>query len=922
MAVTATAAPVRALAGGSEEDSDAQAAWHALDEPQALSLLGVDRGGLSSAEAARRLAEHGPNRLEAAAGPGRLRLFWRQIADPLIYALLASAALAIAFGDFVDGTVVLAVVAVNAVIGYAQEAKAADAIRSLDALVADRARVRRDGAEIELRADRLVPGDVVRLEAGDKVPVDVRLLEVAAPGVDEAALTGESVPATKSVEAVDADAAVADRVGMLHSGTLVTAGTATGVVVATGADTELGRVSSLLAGTTAITTPLTLALAVLARRITLGIGVVAALLIVVGIARGLEAGDAVLAGVTLAVAAVPEGLPAIVTIALAVGVRRMARRRAVIRRLPAVETLGATTVICTDKTGTLTANELAVQALWTPAGRYGDLDRDGGADARALLEAGALCNDAAVSGTGERATVSGEPTDAALAAAAIRAGIDVGHSRRVRPRLAVIPFDSQRGWMATAHPDDRGTLVILKGAPEVVLERCADAPATLAAAAAAVQDLAGEGLRVLAVATHAATALPDPLVDDEPAPAFTLVGLEAMIDPPRSEAVAAVAACRRAGLDVKMITGDHATTASTIARQVGLPDGDVLTGRELDGLDETRLDTAVATTSVFARVVPEHKLRIVAALRRQGHVVAMTGDGVNDAPALKQADIGVAMGRSGTSVAREAADVVLTDDNFATIRAAVEEGRRVYDNLVKALAFVLPTNLGEGLIILVAILAFPITGGEALLPASPVQILWINLVAAVTLALPLAFEAMEPGLMRRAPRPPDEPLLSRFVITRTVIVALLMTGAAIALFLLHRRAALDGGAEEGAALAEAQTVVVTMIVLFQILYLLQSRTRTRPLREIGWTTNRSVFAGIALLLVLHAGFVYLPIMHDLFGSAPLDAAAWAEAALAASIVVPAVAAEKAWRRRAAPGRVVSPDGRRPPAPRATAGPSQ
>jgi calcium-translocating P-type ATPase len=875
--------------------------WHAVDEPQALSLLGVGRSGLSSSEAARRLAAHGPNRLEAHAGPGRLRLLWRQIADPLIYALLASAALAIGFGDLVDGAVVLAVVAVNALIGYAQEASAADAIRSLDALVADRARVRRDDAQIEARADDLVPGDVVRVEAGDKVPADARLLEVAALTVDEAPLTGESVPVAKTVTTVDADAAVADRRNMLHSGTLVTAGTATGVVVATGLETELGRVSSLLAGTAEVTTPLTRALAVLASRITLAIGLVAALLILVGIVRGLEAADAVLAGVTLAVAAIPEGLPAIVTIALAIGVRRMARRCAVIRRLPAVETLGATTVICTDKTGTLTRNELTVQALWTPAERYDLHDADGThaftADARALLEAGALCNDAAVTGAGERAKVSGEPTDAALAAAALAAGVDVEHTRRNRPRLDVIPFDSQRGWMATAHPDEGGALVVLKGAPEAVLERCDDAPAVLVTAAAAVQDLGREGLRVLAVATHTGTAVPDPLVSDVPQRAFTLVGLEAMIDPPRPEAIAAIAACRHAGVDVKMITGDHATTASTIAHQVGLPEGDVLTGRDLDRLDETQLDTAVATTSVFARVVPEHKLRIVAALRRRGDVVAMTGDGVNDAPALKQADIGVAMGRSGTSVARDAADVVLTDDNFASIKAAVEEGRRVYDNLVKALAFVLPTNLGEGLLILIAIVAFPITGGEALLPASPVQILWINLVAAVTLALPLAFEAMEPGLMRRAPRAHDEPLLSRFVITRTVSVALLMTGAAIALFLVHRRRTLDAGAGEAVALAEAQTVVVTMIVLFQILYLLQSRTRARRLREIGWTTNPYVFAGIVLLLALHAGFVYLPVMHDVFGSAPLDAIAWAEATLAALIVLPAVAAEKAWRRR-------------------------
>lgn len=960
--------------------------FHAEPAERALAHVDVDRTrGLTAAEAARRLAEGGPNVLGATRGESWLALLWRQLKSPLVLVLLAAGALAIALGKGADGAVVLGVVALNTLIGFVQEWRAGQAIRALSQLVTERARTRRDGLVTSVLASELVAGDVVLLEAGEQVPADLRLLAARGLETTEAALTGESLPVHKDPAPVAADASLGDRRSMAYAGTLVTAGAGEGVVVATATRTELGRIQSLLETAAPGETPLVRALAVVARTLTIAICAVAVLLAGVALWRGYAAGDAVLAAITLAVAAIPEGLPAIVTIALAIGVRRMARRRAVVRNLPAVETLGGVTIICSDKTGTLTRNEMTVQALWSPAagawavdgvgyapagairpaddavGAPSDAPSDGrpndGAppaelpDAvRALLVAGALCSDARLvrgapvgdaargddarggdargvdarddgapegaprdDGAGDAWRVEGDPTEGALVVVAAKAGLAADALRAERPRLDAVPFDSARQWMATLHPSAPDApagdaTLYAKGAPEVLLPHCATdaagAPLDRAAAADHAAALARRGLRVLAVAARRTDAGSLDAPDGTAAPLprdLVLLGLVGMIDPPRPEAITAVAACRAAGIDVAMITGDHRETAVAVGRALGLvPEGRAdhlaAVGAELAAADDAALRTLARERRVFARVSPEQKLRLVRALQADGHVVAMTGDGVNDAPALKQADIGVAMGITGTAVSREAADVVLTDDDFATIAAAVTEGRRVYDNLVKALAFVLPTNLGEALIILVAVVAFPVVGGTPLLPMAPVQILWINLVATVTLALPLAFEAREPDVMRRPPRPADAPLLDGFVQWRTVSVALLMTAVAIVLFLLEHARLGAAGVPAERALREAQTLAVTAVVLMQMAYVIQCRSRTGSVREVGLWSNRWVWVGIAALGALQAAFVHWGPLQHAFAAAPLEPAAWGRAALGALTVVPLVAAEKRWRR--------------------------
>ncbi len=680
------------------------------------------------------------------------------------------------------------------------------------------------------------------------MPADLRLLVVKDLQAVEAALTGESLPVEKDSVPVAADASLGDRRSMAYSSTLVTYGTATGVVVGTGRHTELGRVSDLLQSTTRMETPLTRTLARFGHSLTLVILVVTGLLFAVAFARGFSLLDATLAAITLAVAAIPEGLPAIISIALAIGVQRMARRRAVIRSLPAVETLGATTVICSDKTGTLTRNEMTVKAIWTGKGDYevegqgyepkGGILRaghrtTGSEDVVDLLRAGLLCNDAVVAEVQGTWVLHGDPTEGALVTAALKAGHDQEATRRAHPRLDVVPFESEHKFMATLHDWGMERRILLKGAPEVVLQRCSSGPSgeplNLKLLHAEVAGLAGRGMRVLALAEKQTNQ--DQVSHSEVGEHFRFLGLLGMIDPPRPEAIEAIAACQKAGITVKMITGDHPGTAEAIGRDLGLGSPrPAVTGRELDGLDEAQFQQVAKSAHVFARVAPEHKLRLVRTLQAQGEIVAMTGDGVNDAPALKQADIGVAMGITGTSVSREAAAMVLMDDNFASIRAAVEEGRRVYDNLVKALAFVLPTNLGEALVLLVAVCFFPLVEGRPLLPILPVQILWINLVATVTLALPLAFEAMEPDVMARPPRRPDQPLLDRFLLVRTVLVALLMTVGAVGLFLYEYRTEAAQRVHLDLALREAQTMVVTVLTLMQAFYLLMCRS----LKDWSW----------------------------------------------------------------------------------------
>jgi magnesium-transporting ATPase (P-type) len=843
--------------------------------------------------------------------------------DPLIWVLLASAALAFLLGETVDAFVVLAVVALNTIIGFAQEYRAGKEIEALIDLVPRQTTVLRDGERIQISANNLVPGDVVLLQSGDQVPADARIVSSKSLQVDKSALTGESVPVEKGPEPVEDGSEIGDRSGVVHGGTLATYGTGMAVVVTTGNETELGRISSLLGGATETETPLTGQIAVFSKWLTVAVVVVAVLLLPLGLLRGFPVADALLAAIALAVAAIPEGLPAIITISMAVGVRRMAGRRAIIRRLPAVETLGSTTVINTDKTGTLTRNEMTVKELWTPGegtpgGAYGLggtgydpegdlLDGDGNPASEVperveeLARAGLLCNDASINDGEDGRTVAGDPTEGALVVAAEKLGFDAGETRRRFARVDSIPFESERRYMATLNDTPEGKearRVYLKGAPEVVLERCASAagggPLDRDEALGEVERMSSQGMRVLAVAAKSGAGR-DTIEETDAEDGFEFLGFAGMIDPPRQEAIEAVAACHDAGITVKMITGDHAGTAAAIGRQIGLTgenetDG-ATTGRELDRLSEEELAETAASTNVFARVAPEHKIRLVRALQEGGEVAAMTGDGVNDAPALKQADIGVAMGITGTDVSKESADVVLTDDNFASIAAAVEEGRRVYDNIIKALAFLLPTNLGEALIILLAVAFFPVTAaGDALLPITLVQILWINLVAAVTLGLPLAFEAKEPDIMGRPPRDPGRPILDRFVISRTVVVGLLMTAGAIGLFILRYFVSGDD-------LAGAQTAAVTTVILFQIFYLFECRSLRGSTLKMGLFSNRWIYVGIGAILVLQLGFVYLPFMNVLFGSAPLTLAAWGQALLVGALVLPVVGLEKALRER-------------------------
>ncbi|MFC1643237.1 HAD-IC family P-type ATPase [Myxococcota bacterium] len=906
--------------------------WHAIDAGDAVEQLEARQEGLTPDEATERLGRYGANTIVMARPDGPLKLLLRQLNSPLLFVLLGSGGIALALGKVTDGAVVLGVVALNAIIGFIQEFRAQKAITALGEMVPETAVVRRDAQVSHVPAADVVPGDIVLLQSGDRVPADIRLLSVKNLQVDESTLTGEAVPVAKQVSAVPEDSGLGDRTCMSYGGTMVTYGTGVGVVAATGASTELGRISTLLRQTEVLTTPLTRSMARVSLWLTFVILGVTALLFGVGWLRGYSVADATVAAIALAVAAIPEGLPAIITIALAIGVSRMARRHVIIRSLPAVETLGGTTVICSDKTGTLTKNEMTVQSVWTQRGSFqlsgvgyepeGQLLQDGNrvdpfpSEVIDIVRAGVLCNDSALRQSPEKRWIAeGDPTEVALIVSARKLGLTEERLTEEWPRVDTVPFESERQIMGTLHHSPDGRQVILvKGAPEVVFERCdAEAtsnPLTKAELRAAVEGLAVTGLRVLAMASKVVDEPMEQLDERHLDGGFRFLGVQGMSDPPREEAIAAVEHCRTAGIRVKMITGDHAATASAIGRQLGLgQDGVVVTGGELAKMSDEEIRISAASADVFARVAPEHKLRLVSALQENGEIVAMTGDGVNDSPALKRADIGVAMGITGTAVSRQASDMVLTDDNFASIVSAVEEGRRVFDNLIKSLVFVLPTNIGEALVILVAVMFFPVVDGHPTMPILPVQILWVNLVATVALALPLAFEAMEPNVMARPPRVPKAPILDTFVLARTAYVAVLMAAGAIGLFHLELGVGLDNGLDQARATSEAQTAAVTAIIAFQLFYLLSCRSLKRTMFAIGVFSNPSVFIGVVSIILLQLGFVCVPFMQDLFGSALLGPDAWLRAFLVGAGVWPIVTIEKSLRRRrerrsqhSAPGR--------------------
>ncbi|HXF09035.1 MAG TPA: HAD-IC family P-type ATPase [Candidatus Acidoferrales bacterium] len=855
-------------------------AWHALDGEVVTASFDTPTDGLAEDEVRRRLQQWGPNRLPGASTMPAWRRLMRQFNNLLIHILLVSAAITLALHHLIDTVVILTVVLANALIGFIQEGRAEQAIEAIRSLIAPRTTVLREGARHQIDATMVVPGDLVLLEAGDRVPADVRLLRASGLRIDESLLTGESVTVAKQVTPVPPQAGLGDRLDMAFSGTLIVAGQGLGVVVATGNRTEIGRISSLLRDVQTLQTPLLKKMDRFGRQLAAVILAVSVLVFMGALARGMRWDEAFLVVVGLAVAAIPEGLPAVLSITLALGVRRMAARKAIVRLMPAVETLGAVTVICSDKTGTLTRNEMMVAQIVTAQGTievareddqpHGTFLRQGEVvpetelpTITSLAKVAALCNDAELQ-TGDGAwTVSGDPMDGALLVLAQKAGLDLPTLRATHPRISEIPFDSARKFMATVHrlPDGRHEEYV-KGAPERLLEMCThhwttegEVPLATPHWAEAIERLAGAGYRVMALAVRT---LQDPDHSSEEATRhLTLIGLIGLHDPPRQEAIAAVAECQRAGIRVKMITGDHVGTAVAIARQLGLTDGDqTLTGSDLEGMDEVALRDAVRHTAVFARATPEHKLRLVQALQANGEIVAMTGDGINDAPALKRADVGIAMGKKGTEAAKQAAEMVLADDNFATIVTAIREGRTVYDNLRKVIGWTLPTNGGESMIFILAIAV------DLTLPLSPLQILWINTITAMTLGLVLAFDPPEAGVMARPPRDPDSGLLSGYLIWRVVLVSLLITAGAFLVFEI----ALNLGRD----LETARTLVVNAIVAMEAFYLFNARflSSAPPLLQ-GLKATRAVLIGVSSIILLQLAFTYTPQAQLLFDTRPL-----------------------------------------------------
>jgi magnesium-transporting ATPase (P-type) len=884
--------------------------WYALPAAVALAALEADDHGLATTEAEARLERLGPNKLPTAAGRGPLVRFLLQFHNLLIYVLLVAAVLAAALGETTDATVIMAVVVVNAVIGFVQEGRAERALEAIRGMIDPKASVLRDGRRQTVDADEIVPGDVVLIEAGDRVPADLRLFKTKNLRIEEAILTGESVAVEKQTEPVVQQAALGDRTSMAFSGTFVAAGQGAGVAVSTAVQTELGRISTLLGSVQSLKTPLIHQMDRFAKQVTLVVLAISAIAFVAAYASNAYGlADAFMIVVGLAVAAIPEGLPAIMTITLAIGVTRMAKRHAIVRRLPAVETLGSVSVICSDKTGTLTRNEMTVQMVVTAACTYeatgvgydptgsfrvdaGEVSPGDGPALTEIVQAGLLCNDAELHQAEGVWRIDGDSMEGALLTLAAKAGLDASLVRKQLPRTDEIPFDAAHRFMATLHHSHTdGSFILIKGAPERVIDMCAtergpagDFAIDRSSWARKVGTLAARGQRVLAFARKPARQGQQDLTFDDVATGATLLGLMGFIDPPRDEAIAAVSDCRAAGIRVVMITGDHAVTAREIARQLGLSDDPkTLTGTDLESLDEQGLRHAVRETTVFARTTPEHKLRLVEALQSEGLTVAMTGDGVNDAPALKRADVGVAMGSKGTEVAKQAAEVVLADDNFASIVAAVREGRTVYDNIVKVIGWTLPTNGGEAVTILAAIalgLALPIT---------PAQILWVNMVTAVALGLTLAFEPTEHGTMRRPPRPRTQPLLGAELVWRIAFVSALFVAGTFGMFFWAE--------ERGLPIETARTIVVNTLVVMEVFYLFSVRyVHGTSLTLQGVLGTPAVLVGVSVVVVAQLLLTYTSFLQRAFGTQPLsflDGAAIIGVGIALLV---AVEIEKAVRR--------------------------
>ena len=882
--------------------------WHSREVTDVVARLQTDpRRGLTIEEAARRLARDGPNRLPPPTRrPAWLR-FLLQFHNVLIYMMLTSAVVAGILSHWIDATVLFAAVIVNAVIGFIQEGKAEEALDAIRNLLSLRTTAIRQGERIQLAVEDLVQGDLVTLASGDKVPADIRVVSAKSLYVNEAILTGESAVAEKSSTAVATESPLGDRRCLLYSGTLVSSGQGTGIVVATASRTELGRISAMLEDVQEMTTPLVRQMAAFSRWLAAAIGIIAVGTFFVGVLwRGHSADDMFMMVVALAASSIPEGLPAIMTITLALGVRRMASRNAIVRHLPAVETLGSVTVICSDKTGTLTKNEMTVQSILSGKLAFdvsgsgyvpeGALHLDDAAiqpgdypEITELARAGALCNDALLRHRNGTWQVEGDPTEGALCTLAVKAGLDPLVEREAFPRVDAIPFESEHRFMATLHHDHDGSgFIYVKGAPERLFGMCTtaragghDLPMERAIWDQRVEEVAGLGMRTLAIAMKRVPATQRDLRFEDVETGCTLLGLLGIIDPPREEATAAVADCASAGIRVKMITGDHAETARAIGARLGIgQDKPAMTGSQIEQLDDEHLRLAVSDLDVFARTSPAHKLRLVGALQAAGQIVAMTGDGVNDAPALKRADVGVAMGLKGTDAAKEVADVVLADDNFTTISGAVREGRGIYDSIRKFILFMLPTNGGEALVVTAAILF------EWTLPLTAAQVLWINMVTSSTLGLALAFETPESDVMKRPPRNPQQPLISWFFVWRIGMVSGLMMTGALGLFLWE----LDRGAD----INRARTIAVSAVVMAEMWYLLNSRYILRSvLSRDGLFGNSYVWIVIGACALLQLAYVHTTPLQAVFHSTDLSLAEWARVLLVGLFVFSVAEMEKA-----------------------------
>jgi magnesium-transporting ATPase (P-type) len=887
-------------------ESDKNKTWHATDVDSVISELAGNTEGLSEKEAQDRLQQYGPNSLpEAAKQPAWLR-FLLQFHNVLIYILIAAAVVTALMQHWIDTFVILGVVVINSIIGFIQEGKAERALEGIRKMLSLNARVKRAGKTHSVDAKDLVPGDIVLLESGDKIPADLRLIKVRNLKVEESPLTGESVPVDKNTDVLEKHVPLGDRFNMAFSGTMVTSGRATGIVVATGGQTELGKINEMMNAVQSLKTPLLQQMDRFGKMLSIVIGALTALFFFIGfVFHDYPTEELLLAVIGLAVAAIPEGLPAIMTITLALGVQQMARQKAIIRRLPSVETLGSVTVICSDKTGTLTRNEMTVQKLlvgehtfkvtgtgYAPEGEIQDdtgnaVKADDIDGLRQLIQCAHTCNDADLNEKDGEWVLQGDPTEGGLLTLARKAGEAFAEPHK---RIDTLPFESDYKYMATLNADAEGRKTIwVKGAPERLLDRCSQAWHADGNQAIdkevwkkRIEEMASKGLRVLAAAYR-------PLAEGDSTETIDhasieedliLLGLYGMIDPPRPEAIEAVEACKAAGIRVKMITGDHALTASAIARELGLEAWEnPLTGLDLDEMEPEALADAAIKCDVFARTSPENKLRLVEALQSRGEITAMTGDGVNDAPALKRSDVGIAMGLKGTEVTKDASEMVLADDNFATIARAVREGRTIYDNLRKAILFILPTNGAQGLVVMAAIMV-----GMAM-PITPVQILWINMVTAVTLALALSFEPSETGVMKRPPRNPKASILdSRFVL-RLGIVSILLAGFSIGFFqlMLH----------SGASSALASTVAVNTLAIGQAFYLFNCRSLHDSAWLHGFFSNRIAWLTVGLLLLLQALFTYNGWMQSLFGTESMPLHLWPKILLAGLVVFIIVEAEKA-----------------------------